>query len=241
MNINTTFKNFASLATAIALTMGLAVVSPMATASAADASEEHAYTLNTELAMADFGSNCPACQWSAFNIPEGETAVRVEATITSDSTIGTWNGAFGTDVDTDQWYQTDDFNIYYDDTTATAVWYVDSETAERIDYVDGELKIGFWWMSNEDITLESVTVYTNVRTAQPRVHAAETVYGDVDENGRINIMDAILLNRYLMIGAPLSEQGMLNADVDNSGSCDATDSLTILKYITKIVTSLPIA
>ena len=241
MNTNTTFKNFASFATAIALMMGLAVATPMATASAADASEEHAYTLTTELAMADFDSSYPAYQWSAFNIPEGETAVRVEATITSDSTIGTWNGAFGTTVDTDQWYQTEDFNIYYDDTTATAVWYMDSEIAERIDYVDGELKVGFWWMSNEDITLESVTVYTNTNAAQPEVHAVETVYGDVDENGSVNIMDAILLNRYLMIGAPLSAQGMLNADVDNSGSCDATDSLIILKYITKIVTFLPIA
>ena len=96
-------------------------------------------------------------------------------------------------------------------------------------------------MSNEDITLESVTVYTNTNAAQPEVHTVETVYGDVDENGSVNIMDAILLNRYLMIGAPLSAQGMLNADVDNSGSCDATDSLIILKYITKIVTFLPIA
>lgn len=240
MKTNMTFKNFASLAAAAALTMSLAVL-PMTTASATEVPEEHAHTLVTDLAQADFDSNYPACQWSSFDIPDGETAVRVEATITSDSIIGTWNGAFGTVVDTNQWYQTEDFNIYYDDTTATAVWYIDSETAERIDYVNGELKIGFWWMSNNDITLESVTVYTEDAKPVTQMEGGETVYGDVDENGSINIMDAILLNRHLMIGAPISPQGLLNADVDNSGSCDEVDSLCILKYVTQIITFLPVA
>ncbi|MDE5565140.1 MAG: hypothetical protein K2I93_08275, partial [Oscillospiraceae bacterium] len=66
------------------------------------------------------------------------------------------------------------------------------------------------------------------------------VYGDVDVNGTISIMDVILLNRSLMVGAPISEQGLLNADVDMSGGMpDAVDSLNILKAVVKLIT-LPI-
>ncbi len=68
---------------------------------------------------------------------------------------------------------------------------------------------------------------------------AGTSYGDVDNDGDVDIMDVILLNRNLMIGTEVSAQGMLNADVDNSGEADAVDSLNILKAVVKLIT-LPI-
>ncbi|MDE5564376.1 MAG: hypothetical protein K2I93_04420, partial [Oscillospiraceae bacterium] len=78
------------------------------------------------------------------------------------------------------------------------------------------------------------------------------IKGDVDENGVVNIMDVILLNRHLMVGAEISEQGMQNAITytandgvtvhsDNAQRLpDATDSLNILKYIVGLVTDLSV-
>lgn len=72
-----------------------------------------------------------------------------------------------------------------------------------------------------------------------KIEQDATLYGDVDCNGSVDVMDCILLNRNLMIGAEVSEQGLLNADVDNSGNTDAVDSLNILKAVVKLIT-LPV-
>lgn len=74
------------------------------------------------------------------------------------------------------------------------------------------------------------------------------IKGDVDCNGTVDIMDVILLNRYLMIGAEISEQGMENAlcTALNDGAArsasvrqpDAVDALNILKYIVRLVDEL---
>lgn len=77
-------------------------------------------------------------------------------------------------------------------------------------------------------------------TTQDTTKGDNTVlYGDVDEDGDVDIMDVILLNRSLMIGANVGKQGMINADVDNNGSADATDSLNILKAVVQLIT-LPV-
>ncbi|MDE5565035.1 MAG: endo-1,4-beta-xylanase, partial [Oscillospiraceae bacterium] len=76
-------------------------------------------------------------------------------------------------------------------------------------------------------------------TTEPTPGTGVSLYGDVDLNGTVNIMDVILLNRSLMIGAKIEPQGMVNADVDDSGSADATDSLNILKAVVQLIT-LPV-
>ena len=65
----------------------------------------------------------------------------------------------------------------------------------------------------------------------------ETMLGDVDENGTINILDVITLNKAVLGKESLSKQAEINADVDLNGTPDSTDSLTILKYIVGLVTS----
>ncbi len=65
-------------------------------------------------------------------------------------------------------------------------------------------------------------------------------YGDVNCDGTVDILDVLTLNRTLLSGTPLSEQGVINADVDLNGKPDSTDALNILKYTIGIVKSLPI-
>lgn len=68
----------------------------------------------------------------------------------------------------------------------------------------------------------------------------EVAYGDVNEDGKVNIQDVIKLNRALLAGETLTAQGEANADVDLDGTPSSADSLTILKYTIKLVTELPL-
>ena len=68
----------------------------------------------------------------------------------------------------------------------------------------------------------------------------EKKYGDVDCNGKVDIIDVITLNKNLMVGEQLKPQGKINADVDDNGQVDEVDSLNILKYVVEILESFPV-
>ncbi len=65
-------------------------------------------------------------------------------------------------------------------------------------------------------------------------------YGDTNVDGDVNIADVILLNRAMLGDGAMSDEGKALADVDQSGIVDATDSLTILKFIVELVDALPV-
>ncbi len=68
----------------------------------------------------------------------------------------------------------------------------------------------------------------------------EIVYGDVNEDGKVNVLDVIVLNKNLLGGGELTKQGAINADVDCDSSPSVADSLNILKYIVGLVTKFPV-
>ncbi len=65
-------------------------------------------------------------------------------------------------------------------------------------------------------------------------------YGDVNEDGTVDVLDIIVLNKYLLGGGSLTTQGSLNADVDQDGEPSPNDSLNIMKYIVKLLEALPV-
>ena len=65
-------------------------------------------------------------------------------------------------------------------------------------------------------------------------------YGDVNVDDDVTIADAVLLNKYLVGSATLSEQGMANADAYYDGRITSDDTLAILKLIVGTYDSLPI-
>ncbi len=69
---------------------------------------------------------------------------------------------------------------------------------------------------------------------------SDTLYGDVNVDEKVNILDVIKLNKNLLSGEKLTKQGILNADVDQDGAPTSADALTILKYIISLVTKLPV-
>lgn len=70
---------------------------------------------------------------------------------------------------------------------------------------------------------------------------AEALSGDVNVDGAVDILDVLTLNKNILAGNPLTEQGALNADVDGDSKPTSTDALCILKYTIGIYDKLPIA
>ena len=64
----------------------------------------------------------------------------------------------------------------------------------------------------------------------------KTVKGDVDESGEVDVMDVVLLARYLSEDgeAVISTQGKLNAECDGNPSLAFDDATAILKHIAKL-------
>ncbi len=75
---------------------------------------------------------------------------------------------------------------------------------------------------------------------QPTTQVDTVLYGDVNQDGIVNIADVILLNKSMLGDATLDDAGRAAADVDQGGIVDATDSLNILKFIVELIAELPV-
>lgn len=78
-----------------------------------------------------------------------------------------------------------------------------------------------------------------IPAASMPANAAATVYGDVNNNGEVEIGDCILLNKYLTGQIPSSGINMKNADVDMNAVLDVNDAKVIMDSIVGLVPSLP--
>ncbi len=110
-------------------------------------------------------------------------------------------------------------------------------------YVDAET--GVVVPDEEDPTDEPTDAPTDEPTDAPTDEptegpVTEAVYGDVDDNGKVEILDVIALSKSLMGSGTLSTQGAANADVDQNGAINTTDALNIMKYLVKLIEILPV-
>jgi hypothetical protein len=103
-----------------------------------------------------------------------------------------------------------------------------------------------WYAADEDgeststdgVKITDAYIASAVKETDPA--ETDVLYGDVNSDGTVNIMDVIVLNKYLMDTYEISEAGQLNADVDGDGTPTASDSLNIMRYIVKLINTLPV-
>ena len=62
-----------------------------------------------------------------------------------------------------------------------------------------------------------------------------TMYGDANCDGKVDIMDVIAVNKYLLGSSTMSDDGKANADVDANSKIESTDSLNILKCVVEMI------
>ena len=102
--------------------------------------------------------------------------------------------------------------------------------------------------SDGSVTVEGAeTTETDAPTETTKESTTETSvkpdldvdYGDTNVDGEVGIADVVLLNKYLVKSASLSDQGKANADAYADGKLNADDSLSILKFLVGTLSELP--
>lgn len=99
-------------------------------------------------------------------------------------------------------------------------------------------------------TTESVTTDSDETTATTSGSETATttkggdvtpasLYGDVNLDGRVDIIDAVMLNKAAANTVQLSEQQRSNADCDANQEVDSNDAVVLLKFLVSIIKTLP--
>ena len=73
--------------------------------------------------------------------------------------------------------------------------------------------------------------------------SADTLYGDANLDGAVDIADAVAVASYVgdSKANALKAQGLVNADVQGNGNgVNASDALTIQQYIAGVLKELPV-
>lgn len=65
-----------------------------------------------------------------------------------------------------------------------------------------------------------------------------TKLGDINDDGEVNVLDVIIMNKHLLGSGSLSAQGKVNADINKDGTATAADSLYMMKYVVKLIENL---
>ena len=65
------------------------------------------------------------------------------------------------------------------------------------------------------------------------------LYGDVDLDGRIDVVDAVLLNKAASGSITLNPQALKNADCNADGELGTEDALVLMRFLVHLITSLP--
>ena len=174
-----------------------------------------------------------------------------------------------TSVAPDYWTITDDMEETFSGTSATLTWDIDSATSAIIQKeYGGMLKFGVWWIDCKKFTIDSITVYTDaysgsssattkVTTATTKTTSAssttkttttkrpvtaapgDVLYGDINLDGKVELVDAVLLNKAAADVVALNNQQRANADCDVNNEVNANDAIVLLKFLVQIIDELP--
>lgn len=90
-------------------------------------------------------------------------------------------------------------------------------------------------MSSADTTTESSTETTASSEAE------SVLYGDVNLDGKVDLTDAILLNKAVASQVTLNDIARSNADCNTNHEINGDDAIALLRFLVHMINSLPVA
>lgn len=93
--------------------------------------------------------------------------------------------------------------------------------------------------TTESTTTSETTTTETTTTSSSVIENPDVLYGDVNLDARIDLTDAIVLNKYCADVVELTETQLLNADCTADGGVDSNDSIALLRFLVHIINSLP--
>jgi len=98
--------------------------------------------------------------------------------------------------------------------------------------------------TSKDITVTVTATETTVTTPSDTTTSSDVnsdiVWGDVNCDGQVKSNDMLLLKKYLLGLADVTDQGLLNADVTHDGGVKSNDLLKLKKYLLGLIDDLSI-
>ena len=89
-------------------------------------------------------------------------------------------------------------------------------------------------------TSTSSTTKTTTTTKKPVTAApGDVLYGDINLDGKVELVDAVLLNKAAADVVTLNTQQRANADCDVNNEVNANDAIVLLKFLVQIIDELP--
>lgn len=82
------------------------------------------------------------------------------------------------------------------------------------------------------------TTTTTITVSETTTETVKIFYGDVNLDGRVDITDAVHLNKKLADVVQLNENALQNADCNADGNVDINDAGTLLRFLVGILDSL---
>ena len=76
-------------------------------------------------------------------------------------------------------------------------------------------------------------------TTTPAVVDPDMLYGDINLDGKVGLVDAVLLNKAVADVVTLSDQARKNADCNANGEVNGEDSIVLLQFLVQIIDVLP--
>ncbi|MBR3611184.1 MAG: hypothetical protein IKL57_07000 [Oscillospiraceae bacterium] len=92
----------------------------------------------------------------------------------------------------------------------------------------------------EMIFADSSTKEFRVEVEDGVLEIVEAVFGDVDGNGKINVLDANVIRRYSAKLLELTDDQIVAADVDGNGNVNVLDANLIRRYAVKLIDKFPV-
>ena len=102
-------------------------------------------------------------------------------------------------------------------------------------------KLRFTWFNNANMTEVNYMLLGNVTLSQnePVIEEIIIVYGDVDNDAKIGVEDALLVLQHSVDKITFTTDQITAGDVNSDTLTDATDALLILQFSVDKITSFP--
>lgn len=143
--------------------------------------------------------------------------------------------------DTDEFYDDDPVGVYVIDEDGAwsrelgyfTTWYAwEQHIIDLTEFEGRTVRVAFRHYNTTEMGL--AVILDLVET--DGIAAADAVVGDVDGNGSIDQIDAMLVARFMLGIASLTEEQLLAADVNRDGNVDLLDSSLIIRYCLGLIT-----
>ena len=104
-----------------------------------------------------------------------------------------------------------------------------------------EKEVSVFYDENSDFQQEFEKLPESIRSEAERIYATQSILiGDADLDGKITLMDAVLLSKAVNGSVAISDAQKISMDCDGDGDITANDTTALMQFLVHLVDTLPL-